>query len=455
MVRLDYRQTEIGEIPTDWDVIELHTVALDLYQGINTAIDKPEYVYSGIPILKANNIIDQKVSLEGVDQISKKSFESYGDRYKLKKNDFLFSNIGARLGTGSLLENDIECTFAWNVMRIVPNTQKIVPKYLSSIINSPKISQGIRDNQSGSGMGFVPKSVMGKVRFPCPKLLSEQKDIAKALSDIDDLIASLEKLIAKKRDIKTATMQQLLTGKKRLAGFGEGKGYKQTELGEIPEDWDVKTYGNIFSFYTTASNSRDDLDEDGLISYIHYGDIHTKWDITLDISKHNLPKIDRDKFKGAAFIKDGDVIMADASEDYEGIGKSIEVNGLGKEKAIAGLHTFLLRDNECKYADGFRGYLHMIPAVKKSFDRLATGLKVYGLSKNSLKTIFIPVPPKKEQEKIVKILLDMTEEINSVSRQLEKTKAIKQGMMQELLTGKTRLIGLNEIAVEEERLHGT
>jgi len=75
--------------------------------------------------------------------------------------------------------------------------------------------------------------------------ITEQKAIAKALSDVDELIASLEKLITKKRDIKTATMQQLLTGKKRLPGFGEGKGYKQTELGEIPEDWKIITLGEF------------------------------------------------------------------------------------------------------------------------------------------------------------------------------------------------------------------
>ena len=321
------------------------------------------------------------------------------------------------------------------------------PVFLKQFFN---LSKGGTGNQTN-----VSTVDLLKIQLPLPKAEKEQKAIAKALSDVDELIVSLENLIAKKRDIKTATMQQLLTGKKRLPGFGEGKGYKQTELGQIPEDWDVETYGDIYTFYATASNSRGDLDEEGLISYIHYGDIHTKWDISLDISKHNLPKINRDKFKGAAFIKNGDVIMADASEDYEGIGKSIEVNGLGDTKAIAGLHTFLFRDNESIYAEGFRGYLHMIPAVKKSFDRLATGLKVYGISKNNLKTVFLPVPPKKEQEEIVEVLESMTRNIDSALRQLDKTKAIKQGMMQELLTGRTRLFKPHGTVAEEAKMQGT
>jgi type I restriction enzyme S subunit len=129
-VKKGYKQTEVGIIPDDWMVVELKAVVVDMLQGINTAIDKPEYVDSGIPMLKANNIIDQEVIFNGADHISPKTWAGYSDRFRLRKNDFLFSNIGARLGTGSLLKIDIECSFAWNVMRIVPNTKKIVPQYL-------------------------------------------------------------------------------------------------------------------------------------------------------------------------------------------------------------------------------------------------------------------------------------------------------------------------------------
>ena len=344
-----------------------------------------------------------------------------------------------RTGNTGIVVTGVEGVFHNNFFKVNVNKKRIYPRFLVHYLGSPECQKIILDKAGTSTIPDLNHADFYSINIVEPGL-SEQIKITEALSDADELIVSLEKLIAKKRDIKTGTMQQLLTGKKRLAGFGEGKGYKQTELGEIPEDWDVKTYGDIFAFYTTASNSRDDLSENGSISYIHYGDIHTKWDITLDMNASTLPKIARHKFKGAAFIKGGDVVMADASEDYEGIGKSIEISGVGDAKAIAGLHTFLLRDNDETYVDGFRGYLHLIPAVKTSFDRLATGLKVYGLSKNSLKTVFIPVPPKKEQEKIVEILAGMTVEIDSLLYRLTKTKAIKQGMMQELLTGRTRLI---------------
>ncbi|MGI3476534.1 restriction endonuclease subunit S [Providencia stuartii] len=132
--------------------------------------------------------------------------------------------------------------------------------------------------------------------------------------------------------------------------------------------------------------------------------------------------------------------MADASEDYEGIGKSVEVFNVADKQLIAGLHTFLLRDKYKVLADGFRGYLHTIPSVKNTFDRLATGMKVYGISKNNLSTVCIPVPSPEEQTAIATILSDMDEEIQALKQRLSKTRQIKRGMMQELLTGKTRLV---------------
>jgi len=132
--------------------------------------------------------------------------------------------------------------------------------------------------------------------------------------------------------------------------------------------------------------------------------------------------------------------MADVSEDYEGIGKSIEVKGLGSRKVISGLHTFLLRDKAENFINGFKGYLHLSKFVKKQFDHMATGLKVYGVSKANLKLIEIPLPPSAEQTRIAKILFDIAQEITALETKLAKAKKIKQGMMQNLLTGRIRLI---------------
>ena len=310
---------------------------------------------------------------------------------------------------------------------------------------SPKGAQRLLEGKGHTGVPAIAQATttFRKLKLPLPGI-KEQTAIANALSDVDALISELEKLIAKKQAIKTATMQQLLTGRTRLPQFalhedGTPKSYKQSELGEIPEDWEVKAYGEIFTFLSTSTNSRADLSNNGDYGYIHYGDIHTKWNNKVNFEIMDLPMISKHLAR-SAFIEDGDVIMADASEDYNGIGKSIEVFNLGNKKTIAGLHTFLLRDKEGLLSNGYRGYLHSIPVVKSAFDRLATGMKVYGISKNNLSVVLVPVPSKEEQSAIANFLSDIDEEILALEQRLGKTRQIKQGMMQELLTGKTRLV---------------
>jgi Restriction endonuclease S subunits len=211
------------------------------------------------------------------------------------------------------------------------------------------------------------------------------------------------------------------------------EGYKKTEVGIIPNEWTPKTYGELFQFLTTSSFSRDELSEEGDVRCVHYGDIHTKYHQFLDFSNGFNSFIDLERGKKYPFVKDGDIIMADASEDYSGIGKSVEVKNLGDKPAISGLHTFLLRDKNGDFENGFKAYIHSMAPVKKSMDRLATGLKVYGVSKANLKTVLVPVPPPAEQKAIATALSDVDTLITNLDKLIAKKKAIKQGAMQRLL----------------------
>ena len=221
-------------------------------------------------------------------------------------------------------------------------------------------------------------------------------------------------------------------------------GYKQTEVGVIPEDWLTLTYGKVFDFLKTATYSRAEVRSTEGVLYVHYGDIHTEWDGFVDFNTANVCCVTDEQAKAYSLLKNGDLIMADASEDYGGIGKSVEVKNLDNRKAISGLHTFVLRDSENIIADGYRGYLHSNKQIKKQFDRLATGMKVFGVSRNNLKTVLIPLPPTKaEQEAIAEALSDADALIASLEQLIAKKRLIKQGTMQELLTGKRRLPGFS------------
>ena len=213
---------------------------------------------------------------------------------------------------------------------------------------------------------------------------------------------------------------------------------KQTEIGLIPIDWEIAKFTAVFNFLSTASYSRADLKENGEFGYIHYGDIHTKFHFHIDVENKLSGFITKEQLKTYSKIEKGDLIMADASEDYQGIGKAIEVLNVGENQyIISGLHTFLIRDKiKNTFALGFKGYFQNNPLIKKQYDALATGLKVFSLSKGSFKNIQIPIPPLPEQEAIAEALGDCDAWIVGIEHLLAKKRLIKQGAMQELLTPK-------------------
>ena len=243
---------------------------------------------------------------------------------------------------------------------------------------------------------------------------------------MDGLLDSLDALIAKKRAVKQATMQQLLTGRTRLPGFSG--------------EWEMKRLGDILTFLTTASNPRSDLGDDGGASYIHYGDVHALSYPVLDCARQGLPSIDRALVERITPVRDSDLVMVDASEDLDGIGKSVEIRGAQDKTVISGLHTILCRGHSQFWATGFKAYLQFIPAFRNKLVRVATGISVYGISKNQLAEITLMLPAKREQAAIAAVLSDMDAEINALERRRDKTAAIKQAMMQELLTGRVRLV---------------
>ena len=280
--------------------------------------------------------------------------------------------------------------------------------------------------ERSSGSTFLELSKRDLERFvllvPPP---AEQREIAEALTDAASLVESLDALIAKKRDIKQAAIQQLLTGQTRLGGAGTS--------------WKIQKIGDLFSFKRITALSRAQLSDDGPCGYIHYGDIHSRWGTHLDLSQEVLPRCSHELAGSASYLEEGDLIMADASEDLEGVGRMVEVRNIGAQKVISGLHTVLLRPAMGIFAPGFAGFVSLMPDFVVQARTLAAGLKVYVLSKSALASIGVSVPDTQEQQLISAVLLDMDAEIDALVAQREKAELVKQGMMQELLSGRVRL----------------
>ena len=215
--------------------------------------------------------------------------------------------------------------------------------------------------------------------------------------------------------------------------------YKDTPIGKIPVDWEVKKFEKIFDFYPTASYSRADLSVKDETLYLHYGDIHTKYHHHIDIDNSSLPTISDEKLRNYELVQNGDLVISDASEDYLGVGKCVEIINLDQRKMIAGLHTFLARDKGDNFAPYFKGYVTLNSNVVKQFRRLATGTKVYSISKGSLASVQVPLPPLHEQQKIAEILSTWDkaiQETDSIIKSLEKRNKV---LAYSLLTGRKRV----------------
>jgi type I restriction enzyme S subunit len=268
-----------------------------------------------------------------------------------------------------------------------------------------------------------------QLSIPLPSDISEQRAISQALSDVDALLTALDRLIAKKRDIKQATMQQLLTGKTRLPGFS-GK-------------WDKKPLGSLFNFSGGYSASRDQLSTEGYC-YLHYGDIHGSkgTNIDTDADFQNIPKLDIPLkwVSSASLLDDGDVVFVDASEDDEGTSKHIVVVNKARKPFISGLHTIVAKSKTDELSHTYRRYCFQTTAIRQQFLFYAVGTKVSGISKSNIPKIVLSFPSVAEQTAIAAVLSDIDAELTTLEARRDKTRVLKQGMMQELLTGKTRLI---------------
>jgi type I restriction enzyme S subunit len=257
--------------------------------------------------------------------------------------------------------------------------------------------------------------------------LPEQQKIATFLSAVDEKIQQLSRKKELLEQYKKGVMQQLFSGKLRF----------KDENGKDYADWEEKNFGDIFSFYTTNSLSRENLNyDDGEIKNIHYGDIHTKFKTLFDINNELVPFINSDfnvsKIKTECYCQEGDLVIADASEDYADIGKSIEIVNIQKEKIVAGLHTFLARPNKTKMYVGFSGYIVRSDNFRKQIMTIAQGSKVLSISTGRLAMVKMKIPCVQEQQKIADFLSSIDVKIESTNQQINQTQSFKKGLLQQL-----------------------
>lgn len=406
-----YKQTEVGVIPEDWEITTIGNFA-PLQRGFDLPTTKVEA--GDYPVVYSNGIVRNH-----------KTFQVKGAG--------IVTGRSGTIGKVHYIENDFwpHNTTLW-VTSFGDAHVKFV-YYLFKYI-------GFERFKSGSGVPTLNRNDAHSFKIAVPTKVDEQIAIATALSDVDNLIQSLEKLIAKKEDIKTGTMQQLLTGKTRLPEFatredGRPKGFKQTELGRIPEDWDYKALSEMTENKGLVRGpfggalKKDSFVRTGFKVYEQRNAIYAN----TEIGKYY---IDRDKFNELQrfTVKPKDFIVSCSGT----IGKIYQIPVNAPEGII---NQALLKITLSKNTD--ERFFYQI-FNSKEFQESITDSTQGGAMKNLIgmsefKKSIMLMPPKTEQTAIATILSDMDTEIQALQQRLEKTRDIKQGMMQQLLTGKVRL----------------
>lgn len=414
----------IESLPKGWSKKELHEIT-DLQVGY--AFKSSWFRDSGVKLLRGENVGYGRPDWSNTQCLVEKEAFKFRE-YVLHDGDIVigmdrtFTKSGTKISRVS--SGDCPSLLVQRVGRFVPKS--VSNDFLWALLSSSSFTNALLLEQKGMDIPHLSRSEITSPTVAIPDDPEEQKAIARVLSDVDALIDSLDALIDKKRNLKMATMQQLLTGKKRLPGF--------------TANWSTTTFGEAFEHLRTGSNSRSQLNSSDGVGYIHYGDIHQKWARYLDLSSATLPTIIPELVTGLPRLRDGDLILADASEDYEGIGSGVEIRNVGDREIVSGLHTFALRAKPGYFSDGFKGLITAFRSVKRQMESVATGISVYGISKKNLDRVEIPYPDPKEQSAIAEILSDMDAEIHALVARRNKTELMKTGLMQELLSGRRRLV---------------
>jgi type I restriction enzyme S subunit len=257
--------------------------------------------------------------------------------------------------------------------------------------------------------------------------LPEQQKIAAFLTAVDDRIGQLSQKKALLEEYKKGVMQQLFTQALRFKD-DSGKDFPQ---------WQQRRYDSIYSFKNTNCYSRELLTyEEGEVRNIHYGDIHTKFRSNFYLSQELVPfikpEVNLKRIADECYCREGDLVIADASEDYADVGKCIEIRDLAGQRTLAGLHTFIARPKRGTMAPGFGAYLMQSREMRLKIMRIAQGTKVLAVSKPMLSKLTLPIPSLPEQTKIANFLTALDRKIESVATQITETQTFKKGLLQQM-----------------------
>ena len=414
-----YKQTEVGVIPEDWEIRKCGGLG-SFYKG--KGISSKDLVSDGLPCIMYGDIyvkFDTKFSNPDF-RITK---QTAANSSLAKAGDLFFTSSGEtaeEIGKCVAYQGSDDIYIGGDIIAMTPNSDND-SLFLAYMLNSKILLSQKTNLGQGHTVVHIYTEHIKSLKMPIPSTKTEQTAIATVLSDTDSLIECLEKFIAKKKAIKQDTMQQLLTGKKRLPGFNGA--------------WEVKKLGGIGETYSGLSGKTKRDFDGGKYPYIPFMNIMNNPVINLQYFDYvNIRRTEKQN----KVIK-GDLFFNGSSETPEEVGMCSVLQG-DIPNLYLNSFCFGFRLNRNLKTDGlYLSYLFRSSFGRQLIFSLAQGATRYNLSKTNFMKLEIPYPKPAEQTAIATILSDMDAEIKKLEQRRDKYTMLKQGMMQQLLTGKIRI----------------
>lgn len=416
-----YQNTEVGIIPDDWGVRELGSISKVVRGGSPRPAGDPKF-FGGIyipwlTVAALTNIPESSIYVSQTIGFLTEEGAKYSRT--LENGTLIIANSGATLGVAKILA--VKCCANDGIAAFIDLNKDADKLFLYYVLNA-KTREFREVVATGNGQPNLNTTLIGLTKISLPLTIEEQEAIAQSLSDVDALITECDRIIAKKRNTKQGTMQQLLIGKKRLPGFsGE---WKETILKSV-----IKLT-NGFAFKSEY------FSENGPI-VLTPGNF--KLQGGLYFNEKNTKRYSG-SFPITAKFHNGDllVVMTDLTKECNLLGKPAIIEST--EEILHNQRIGKIEILKSEVHKNFLFYFFLSNEYHLGIKESATGSTVRHTSSKSIYSIPLPLPPTKEEQKaIAQILSDMDAEIAALEQKCNKYKNLRQGMMQELLTGKTRL----------------
>lgn len=432
-----YKQTEVGIIPEDWTVANLSAITEHSRPISYGIVQTGPLIVNGVPCIRVVDISDGKIKRGNLITTTKEISDSY--RRTILKDGDLIIPLRGKVGEVGLVDGDLVGANLTRGVALIAPQKDYASEFIKQYLSNRSSADRLLSSMNGSALQEITIETLRRFSIALPIDVKEQTAIGNVLSDSDALIDALEQLIAKKQAIKTAAMQQLLTGRARLPQFaqrpdGTTKGYKTSELGQIPEDWKVLPLGELCHFENgdRSSNypSSDEFVSFG-IPFINAGHIDNGV-----IDSKGMDYISAVIYArlGGGKVKPGDLVYC-LRGSLGKFGVVPDDFGMG---AIAS-SLVIVRPITSRTSCEFISEYFKSDISKRMVSLWAGGAAQPNLGAKELANFLVPLPNNLEQTAIATILSDMDSELNALEQKLAKARDLKQGMMQQLLTGRIRL----------------